>query len=108
MRCDIVQNFFIISLLTNLMLVVSSKFINAQAQNNLQGYQTFEEWCINQESLTVEKRQTVEILLEVAETEECDRAQSILKQVEDLTLKNRQITDLSPFASFIIIQIEFV
>ena len=90
------------------MLVVSSKFINAQAQNNLQGYQTFEEWCINQESLTVEKRQTVEILLEVAETEECDRAQSILKQVEDLTLKNRQITDLSPFASFIIIQIEFV
>ncbi|MGB7429832.1 MAG: leucine-rich repeat domain-containing protein, partial [Microcoleaceae cyanobacterium] len=91
---------FIISLLTCLLLVISSQAIYSQTNNSPQ-YQTFEEWCINRENLTPETRHTVEVLLEVAETKECNIAQSILEQKKELVLSDRTITDVSPLANLI-------
>jgi internalin A len=92
---------FIICLLISLILVVSIQVVNSQAKNNLPQYQTFEEWCINQENLAPETRHTVEVLLEIAETKECNIAQSILEQKKELELRDRQITDVSPLANLI-------
>ena len=90
---------FIISFLISLILVISSQIVYSQTKNNLPQYQTFEEWCINRENLAPETRHTVEVLLEFAQTKECNTAQSILDQEIELGLVDRQITDVSPLAS---------
>jgi len=44
----------------------------AQVQNPSDTFKTFTDWCLNQNDLTPEARHTVQVLLEEAETEECD------------------------------------
>ncbi|WP_017663713.1 leucine-rich repeat domain-containing protein [Baaleninema simplex] len=70
------------------------------AQSNSQEYQIFADWCRNREQLTPEARHTVEVLLEEAETLECDRAEEILADRTQLWLGDNSIEDLTPLASF--------
>lgn len=49
----------------------------------------FEQWCDRKEMLTTEARHTVEVLLEVAETQDCDRADTVLSQRTELQQHGR-------------------
>ena len=62
-------------------------------------YATFEEWCLNQETFTPDIRKTIRVLLNRAETEECDRAQSVLDELTELYLSERILTDISPLVT---------
>ncbi|MDB9314479.1 hypothetical protein PN462_15305 [Spirulina sp. CS-785/01] len=62
----------------------------AQVQNPSESFKTFTDWCLNQDDLTPEARHTVQVLLEQAETEECDRATEILTQTKELNLNGNE------------------
>ena len=49
----------------------------------------FGQWCDRKETLTTEARHTVEVLLEVAETQDCDRADTVLSQRTELQQHGR-------------------
>jgi internalin A len=60
---------------------------------------TFADWCRQKDSLSPEAKHTVEVLLEKAETTECDEANQILSSLTELDLENYQIGDIKPLAS---------
>ena len=49
--------------------------------------------------INVERQHTVEVLLEVAGTQDCEKAESKLKSLTSLSLANKQISNLVPLAS---------
>src|ERR671932_743420 len=60
---------------------------------------TFADWCREKDSLIPEAKHTVEVLLEEAETTECDEANQILSSFTELSLyNNNQISDIKPLA----------
>ena len=59
-------------------------------------YNNFSEWCKHKEILYLDAKHTVEILLQISDTSECDRANELLSNTTELNLKNLQITDISP------------
>jgi internalin A len=71
---------------------------SAQAQVNPDGFTRFADWCEHRDQLADSARHTVEVLLTKAETEDCDRADTILSSSTDLHLSNYQISDLAPLA----------
>src|ERR671933_666188 len=61
---------------------------------------TFADWCREKDSLSPEAKHTVEVLLEEAETTECDEANQILSSFTELSLyNNNQISDIKPLQS---------
>ena len=48
--------------------------------------------------INVERRHTVDVLLEVAGTQDCKKAESKLKSLTSLSLRNKQISNLLPLA----------
>src|SRR4028119_898604 len=61
---------------------------------------TFADWCRQKDSLSPEAKLTVEVLLEKAETTECDEANQILSSFTELGLyNNNQISDIQPLQS---------
>lgn len=69
---------------------------------------SFTEWCEETKSLETNisnkdrgllTRKTVSILLEVANTTDCELADSKLKSMDKITLKEKQIVDLEPLTS---------
>lgn len=85
-----------ISLLTSLTLGTSRSTL---AERRADEFQRFGYWCERRESLTSDARHTVEVLLEVAGTLECDRADEILTNLTELDLKSRQIVNLEPLST---------
>jgi hypothetical protein len=69
---------------------------SAQAQVNPDGFTRFADWCEHRDQLADSARHTVEVLLIKAETEDCDRADTILSHSTYLHLYDRQISDLTP------------
>ncbi|MBP0017657.1 MAG: hypothetical protein J7647_08870 [Cyanobacteria bacterium SBLK] len=59
----------------------------------------FLHWCVDRDRLTTEAKHTVEMLLEVAETTDCDRAHAVLQQSDRLDLSEKSIADLRPLAT---------
>ena len=49
-------------------------------------YKSFEQWCLNKDSLSVETRKTVELMLKVSATQDCKLADSKLRSVSNLDL----------------------
>ncbi|MEC4804339.1 MAG: leucine-rich repeat domain-containing protein, partial [Jaaginema sp. PMC 1080.18] len=80
-------------------MIVSVDRAIAQVENPSDTFETFADWCLNQDELTPEARHTVQVLLEQAETQECDRATEILTQKNEISLSNNEIEDVTPLAS---------
>ncbi len=64
-----------------------------------QNSQTFEALCRARESLAIQTEYTVELLLAIAETEDCSRAMQVLSDRQQLTIQDPYIADLSPLAT---------
>ncbi|NES24172.1 MAG: leucine-rich repeat domain-containing protein [Symploca sp. SIO3E6] len=67
---------------------------------------SFAQWCHKTEEISPAARQTVQAMLEAAETQDCDRADTILSQRRELSLVPQELfnptaklTDISPLAS---------
>ena len=58
-------------------------------------------WCLNKNKESVETKHTVDVLLQVAETQDCNQANKFLSTRTPFTLilTNKQITDLRPLSS---------
>jgi len=59
---------------------------------------SFADWCKHKNRLTREARHTVEMLLEIAGTSDCDEAQKVLLNLTELHLNENQITDINPLS----------
>jgi internalin A len=59
---------------------------------------TFADWCLNKTTETVEARHTVNVLLQVANTPDCHQAGQLLSTLTELSLYDKQITDLRPLS----------
>jgi internalin A len=60
---------------------------------------SFADWCKHKNCLTREARHTVEMLLEIAGTSDCDEAQKVLLNLTELHLNDNQITDINPLSA---------
>lgn len=59
---------------------------------------SFEEWCQQKASLSAEARKTVEVLLEEADTTDCELAANNVSSRTELNLSGNEITDLRRMA----------
>ncbi len=59
---------------------------------------TFADWCLNKANSSVQTHLTVDVLLRVAKTTDCNQASSLLSTRTELSLNNNQITDLTPLS----------
>jgi internalin A len=62
---------------------------------------TFADWCLNKNKESVETKHTVDVLLQAAETQDCNQANKFLSTSTPLILilTNKQITDLRPLST---------
>ncbi|MFN7382912.1 MAG: leucine-rich repeat domain-containing protein [Dolichospermum sp.] len=61
--------------------------------------QTFTEWCQQKANLSQQRRRTVEVLLQVAKTQNCDQANQTLTKLTSLYLTGNQISDIKPLSN---------
>ncbi|AFY38360.1 Tetratricopeptide TPR_1 repeat-containing protein [[Leptolyngbya] sp. PCC 7376] len=62
-------------------------------------YQTFAEWCQNQDQISEDARHTVQVLLGQVGTTDCDTAQTLLSGVPLLALPGQNIRDVRPIGT---------
>lgn len=62
-------------------------------------FTTFADWCRHQDSLPTTVQHTVDVLLEIADTQDCDQAEEKLTSRTSLRLNDNQIVDVAPLAS---------
>jgi CHAT domain-containing protein/Tfp pilus assembly protein PilF len=80
-------------------LAVGASILLASATTpNPKTFESFGDWCTNKEHLTPQARHTVEVLLSKAKTQECDRAQTTLANLTELSLIRNQIVDIQPLS----------
>jgi len=60
---------------------------------------TFADWCLNKTNLSVETQRTVDAMLQVAKTTDCNQASRLLSALTELSLSNNQIADLKPLST---------
>ena len=82
-----------------LFLFVSSFPVQAVSLQETTTPRTFADWCLNKNNLTAETLHTVDVLLQVAETTDCNQADKFLSALTILILDNNQITDLKPLST---------
>jgi internalin A len=63
--------------------------------------QTFTEWCQQKANLSQQRRRTVEVLLQVAKTQNCDQANQTLTNLTKLYLGENQISDIKPLSNLL-------
>jgi internalin A len=82
-------------------LVLSGNGLSAKAAETRSGNsrRTFADWCRQKADLSPEAKRTVEVLLQKAETTECDAANQKLSSLTELFLDNNQISDIKPLES---------
>ena len=61
--------------------------------------QTFTEWCQQKANLSQQRRRTVEVLLQVAKTQNCGQANQTLTNLTELSLGGNQISDIKPLSN---------
>ena len=76
-------------------------FQTQQAEAVPTNKQSFEQWCLQKNSLPVETRKTVELLLNKASTQRCKLADLRLNKLSELFLTDNQITDITPISSLV-------
>ena len=82
-------------------LALSGSGLSAKAAETQPGNsrRTFADWCRQKADLSPEAKRTVELLLQYAETTECDAANQKLSSLTQLALSNNQISDIKPLES---------
>jgi CHAT domain-containing protein/Leucine-rich repeat (LRR) protein len=80
--------------------VGASILLGSATGANPKTFESFADFCTNKENLTSETRHTVEVLLSKAKTQECDRAQTTLANLTELSLIRNQIVDIKPLSKF--------
>jgi len=60
---------------------------------------TFADWCLNKANSSVETLRTIDTLLKVAATQDCNQASKFLSTRTELSLDRNQITDLNPLST---------
>jgi internalin A len=91
--------------------IVFLSLSNLQADAALANNQSFEQWCVQKNSLPAETRKTVELLLKKSGTQDCKLADSKLNTLseiylhenqlfsDEINLPENQISDIKPIAS---------
>jgi Leucine-rich repeat (LRR) protein len=59
----------------------------------------FADWCLDKANLAPATRHTVDVLLQEAGTQDCDRAEKQLSTFTFLDLTNNQVADITPLSS---------
>src|SRR6476661_3085627 len=82
-------------------LALSGNGLSAKAAETRSGNsrRTFADWCRQKADLSPEAQHTVEVLLEYAETTECEAADGKLSNLTQLDLENNKISDIKPLES---------
>src|SRR6476469_3596407 len=82
-------------------LALSGSGLSAKAAETRSGNsgRTFADWCRQKADLSPEAKHTVEVLLQKAETTECDAANQKLSLLTQLNLFENQISDIKPLES---------
>jgi internalin A len=90
-----------IALTCCVLLALSGNGLSAKAAETRSGNsrRTFADWCRQKADLSPEAKRTVEVLLQKAETTECDAANQKLSSLTELFLDNNQISDIKPLES---------
>src|SRR4028119_446152 len=60
---------------------------------------TFADWCLNKNNLSVETLHTINALLQVAQTIDCNQASKLLWALTELSLFDNQIANLKPLST---------
>ena len=60
---------------------------------------TFADWCLNKNNRSVETLRTINALLQVAKTTDCNQASKLLSALTKLSLDRNQIADLKPLST---------
>ena len=82
-----------------LFLLVSSFPAQAASLQKIATPKTFADWCLNKNNLSVETKHTIDALLQVAETTDCNQASKLLSALTQLYLGSNQIADLKPLST---------
>ncbi|MEG3960621.1 leucine-rich repeat domain-containing protein, partial [Microcoleus sp. herbarium2] len=82
-------------------VALSGNGLSAKAAETRSGNsrRTFADWCRQKADLSPEAKRTVEVLLQKAETTECDAANLKLSSLTELGLGDNQISDIKPLES---------
>jgi internalin A len=82
-------------------LALSGNPLSAKAAETRSGNsrRTFADWCRQKADLSPEAKHTVEVLLQKAETTECDAADQELSGLIELDLSSKEISDIKPLES---------
>ena len=82
-------------------LALSGNGVSAKAAETRSGNsrRTFADWCRQKADLSPEAKHTVEVLLQYAQTTECDAANQTLSSLKGLILEHAQISDIKPLES---------
>ena len=82
-------------------LALSGSGLSAKAAETRSGNmrRTFADWCRQKADLSHKAKYTVEVLLKLAETTECDAANLKLSSLTGLGLTNYKISDIKPLES---------
>ena len=84
------------------LLALSGNGVSAKAAAEVRSEnsrRTFADWCRQKADLSPEAKRTVEVLLQKAETTECEAANQTLSSLTELELDNNQISDIKPLES---------
>jgi internalin A len=82
-----------------LFLFVSSFPVQAVGLQETTTPRTFADWCLNKNNLSVETLHTINALLQVAKTTDCNQASKLLSALSELSLSSNQIADLKPLST---------
>jgi internalin A len=82
-----------------LFLFVSSIPVQAVGLQETTTPRTFADWCLNKNKESVETLHTINALLQVAKTNDCNQASKLLSALTELFLDGNQIADLKPLST---------
>ena len=85
---------FSIASAATLLLSFQVPKVDAAPNNNL----NFEQWCRQKDSLSVETKKTVDVMLKKSGTQDCKLAEMKLNSLTTLSLNGTQISDIKPLA----------
>lgn len=77
------------------LLFVHSLNAEAVSTENL----SFEQWCLQKNSLSPETKNTIDVLLKKSGTQDCKVADKNLNSLSELKLEKKQFSDIRPIAS---------
>ncbi|WP_181016305.1 leucine-rich repeat domain-containing protein [Pseudanabaena sp. BC1403] len=91
------KSFWCFSIFSVTTLLLSFQVPQAKADQT--NHQSFEQWCLQKDSLSIETKYTIKVLLEKSGTQDCKLADKNLNTLPTLDLSGYQISDVNPIAA---------